>query len=107
MRFEKPTPSEVVSYARKIGFILDGNQFCDYYESKGWMVGKSPMKVWQAAVRTWKNKQAMESRYGLQKPPPLPPDPVKLKEAQDRTRALMEREWERRNESRNRLEIKP
>ena len=51
---KKPTPQEVTDYALSIGFKLDGGHFCDFYESKGWMVGKSPMKVWKAAVRTWK-----------------------------------------------------
>ena len=25
----------------------------NHYESKGWIVGKAPMKDWKAAVRTW------------------------------------------------------
>lgn len=52
-RFTKPTSAEVTGYAAGIGFALDGERFCDYYESKGWLVGKSPMKSWRAAVRTW------------------------------------------------------
>lgn len=55
-RFKKPEPHEVTQYAREIGFILDGKRFCDYYESKGWVVGKSPMKNWKAAVKTWKGQ---------------------------------------------------
>jgi len=27
--------------------------FIDYYEAKGWVVGKSPMKDWSSAVRNW------------------------------------------------------
>lgn len=53
-RFQKPTPQEVTDYAKTIGFLLNGNQFCDYYETRGWQIGKTPMKDWQAAVRTWK-----------------------------------------------------
>ena len=53
-RFVKPDPQAVTSYAASLGYKLDGEAFCDYYESKGWLVGKSPMKCWQAAVRTWK-----------------------------------------------------
>jgi hypothetical protein len=53
-RFVKPEPAAVTAYAESIGYKLDGEQFCDYYTSKGWLVGKSPMKDWQAAVRTWK-----------------------------------------------------
>ena len=60
MRFQKPTAEEVTNYARKIGFILDGNQFCDFYESKGWMIGKNRMRSWQAAVRNWKVKDQEE-----------------------------------------------
>ena len=56
--FQKPTPEAVTEYAKSIGFDLDGQAFVDFYASKGWMVGKSPMKDWQAAVRTWKARPA-------------------------------------------------
>jgi hypothetical protein len=32
---------------------MDPVRFWDFYESKGWVIGKSPMKDWRAAVRTW------------------------------------------------------
>jgi hypothetical protein len=54
-KFQKPTPDEVYQYAKSIGFDLSGQKFCDYYESKGWLVGKSPMKDWKACIRTWKS----------------------------------------------------
>ena len=54
-RFVRPTPAEVEEYARTIVYpTLDGEAFCDFYESKGWVVGKSPMKSWEACVRTWR-----------------------------------------------------
>lgn len=53
-RFFKPTAEEVESYAKEIEYNLNGQSFVDYYESKGWMIGKSKMKDWKAAVRTWK-----------------------------------------------------
>jgi len=53
--FARPEPSEVKDYAKEIGFDLDGQKFVDYYESKGWMIGRAPMKSWKAAVRTWKH----------------------------------------------------
>lgn len=56
-RFDKPTPEQVTAYAKdELGFVLDGDRFCDFYESKGWVVGRSPMKSWQAAVRNWKKR---------------------------------------------------
>lgn len=48
-----PTPAQVDAYALNIGTTVQGGPFCDFYESKGWLVGKAKMKNWQAAVRTW------------------------------------------------------
>lgn len=58
--FTKPTPEEVQKYAESICFKLTGHDFCDYYESVGWMVGKKHMKDWRACVRTWKVKHQSE-----------------------------------------------
>jgi len=51
--FNKPKLSEVKDYCilRKNG--IDAEAFIDFYESKGWMVGKNKMKDWKAAVRNW------------------------------------------------------
>lgn len=32
-------------------FVASANYFYDFYESKGWQVGRSPMKSWQSAAR--------------------------------------------------------
>ena len=55
-RFKPPTPAEVTAYAKTIDYDLDGENFCNFYESKGWKVGNTPMKKWQAAVCTWKKR---------------------------------------------------
>ncbi len=56
-KFIKPTPQEMQEYFESIDYKIDGiGQKCwDSYESKGWMIGKCPMKNWQAACRTWKS----------------------------------------------------
>ena len=51
-----PTLEEVEAYCRERGNNVDAAYFCDYYQSKNWMVGKSPMSNWHAAVRTWERK---------------------------------------------------
>lgn len=57
-RFQKPTIHEVHAYGMTLTpRFLKAQQFCDYYESKGWVIGKSPMKSWKAAVRTWQAKE--------------------------------------------------
>ena len=100
MRFQKPTPEEVTRYAYKIGFILNGNEFCDYYESKGWVVGKSPMKVWQAAVRTWKAKESRWDKKIDPKAIQAVPDANKQAEAKRKMEDRREREWDRREAAR-------
>lgn len=52
-RFTPPTVEDVKQYVAAQGYTLDAQRFVDFYASKGWMVGKSPMKDWQAAVRSW------------------------------------------------------
>lgn len=57
-RFQKPTVAEVNAYGMTLTpRFLRAEQFVDYYESKGWVIGKSPMKSWKAAVRTWQAKE--------------------------------------------------
>ena len=53
---QKPSAVEVCEYAKSIGFELNGQQFIDFYQSKGWLIGKNKMKDWRAAVRTWKQR---------------------------------------------------
>ena len=51
--FKKPTLKEVESYCIERKNSIDAQSFLDFYESKGWMIGKNKMKDWKAAVRTW------------------------------------------------------
>lgn len=41
------------SYFKELGFENEAFRFFDFYESKGWLVGKAKMKSWQAAARNW------------------------------------------------------
>ncbi len=51
--FIKPSLDEVKAYCDERGSGVDARRFVDFYESKGWMVGSSPMRDWQACVRKW------------------------------------------------------
>lgn len=54
-KFSKPTIPEMELHAAKIGLPpLEINKFFNYYESKGWVVGKSPMKSWRASMVNWR-----------------------------------------------------
>ena len=54
-RFTPPTFNEIDVYMIERGFNDNGeaHKFRDFYESKGWVVGKAKMKCWKAAVRNW------------------------------------------------------
>lgn len=52
-RFTPPTYEQVFGYCKERNNSVDANVFIDFYESKGWMVGKNKMKDWKAAVRNW------------------------------------------------------
>ena len=51
--FVIPTIEEIKEYCKERKNNVDAEKFFDYYESKGWLVGKTKMKNWQAAIRNW------------------------------------------------------
>ena len=62
-RFKTPTFEQVAEYCKERNNKVDAQRFIDFYESKGWMIGKSKMKDWKACVRTWEkedNKQDLD-----------------------------------------------
>lgn len=52
-----PTLEEVEAYCRERDNQVNPRAWMDHYESNGWMVGKTRMKDWRAAVRTWEHNQ--------------------------------------------------
>jgi len=56
-RFKKPNIDEVKDYCLEKNNNINAEAFIDFYESKGWMVGKHPMKDWKACVRTWERRE--------------------------------------------------
>lgn len=60
-RFVPPTFDEVNAYCVERQNGIDAQAFIDFYESKGWMIGKDKMKSWKAAVRTWENRRKQDN----------------------------------------------
>lgn len=52
-RFVKPTLPQVKAYIIKAKLAINADAFMDYYDSKGWVIGSSPMKSWEATARNW------------------------------------------------------
>ena len=85
-RFTAPTVEDVTAYCRERGNRVDPQRFVDFYASKGWRVGSTPMKDWKAAVRTWEQRDN------------TPSAPVKVVSAQqyqqrDYTEDELEPDW--------------
>ena len=59
-----PEKINVKDYCAAMDYKIDVDRFMDFYSSKGWMVGKSKMKDWKAAVRNWnRNSKPQEKKY--------------------------------------------
>ena len=52
--FSPPNLEECMSTFEDAGSTTDeGEKFFNFYESKGWMIGRNKMKNWKAAARNW------------------------------------------------------
>lgn len=74
-QFQKPSVPEIIEYVQEMHpcasaerIQVFANQFYSFYESKGWKVGKNPMKNWKAALVTWKD--TMDKTIYIQNPAP-------------------------------------
>lgn len=64
-RFIPPSVEEVEQYCIERSDNIDAQSFIDFYESKGWMIGKNKMKDWKAAVRTWERSRKQENKENV------------------------------------------
>lgn len=65
--FSPPQLSEIEQYCKDRGNNVDAEKFYNFYQSKGWMVGKNKMKDWKAAVRTWEKEDKSKKQQSNEK----------------------------------------
>ncbi len=82
-RFTPPSVDEVSDYCNQRNNLVDAETFIDFYQAKGWMVGKNKMKDWKACVRTWETNRK-------QKPKPKKQGTIKDRSIED---ALTDTSW--------------
>jgi len=58
--FVKPSVEDIHTYCNERMNFVDAEKFFNFYESKGWLVGKNKMKDWKACVRTWEKSASNE-----------------------------------------------
>jgi hypothetical protein len=61
-RFNPPTIDEVSNYCFERNNRIDAESFINFYQSKGWMIGKNKMKCWQSAIRNWESRQNQKNK---------------------------------------------
>ena len=54
--FIVPKVIEIKDYCLLRDNGINAEQFYDFYQSKGWMVGRNKMKDWKACIRTWERR---------------------------------------------------
>lgn len=71
-RFIKPTLDEIKTFLNEQGYETDtdryANRFYNFYESKGWKVGKEKMKDWKAAIRGWLSRDNIGKKKTVELP---------------------------------------
>ena len=68
--FVKPSLQDLENYKLERNLKMDCEEFYDYYESKGWVIGKAAMKDWRSAMRNWARNEGK-----FNSPPREPPKP--------------------------------
>jgi hypothetical protein len=85
-KFTKPTMEEIKLACAKIGLPeSEGEKFFDFYESKGWKVGKNPMVSWPHALSNWKKNCRSFSPNAV-----IPPAKTVVTSAEDILREAMQ-----------------
>lgn len=59
--FKKPNLKELKEYFLKLEVKDESEMMFDFYESKGWRVGKNSMKCWKSAARNWARRTKNQS----------------------------------------------
>lgn len=68
--FQIPNVEDIQSFILENSYSVDAERFFNFYESKGWLIGKNKMKDWKAAVRTWQRSNNSKNRnYGTENKP--------------------------------------
>ena len=66
--FKVPTVEELEAYGKSKGFTkTDYLDFWEFYENKGWKIGKEKMKSWQLALNRWERNQQSRGSNGTSK----------------------------------------
>lgn len=55
--FVPPTLEEIQAYVAERKSPVNPEAFYNFYQAKGWMIGKNKMQNWHAAISTWERRE--------------------------------------------------
>ncbi|MRT92387.1 hypothetical protein [Ancylomarina sp. 16SWW S1-10-2] len=66
--FKPPSLADTQSFFTTNGSSIEAAEdFINFYESKGWLVGKTKMKKWEAAARGWIKRSSQAEQSNISK----------------------------------------
>jgi len=65
--FAPPSIQDVIDFVLEKHLLVDAVEFCSFYGSKNWMVGKTKMKDWRAAAVGWDSRKRKDVQSDRQK----------------------------------------
>lgn len=89
-RFKKPSIEEITNYCKERNNNVNPNKFYDFYETKGWYVGKNKMKDWKACIRTWEQRDKKTNQDTTKLPDWFDKDFKERERTEDEERELQE-----------------
>lgn len=81
--FVPPSLDEISAYISEKGYSVDAERFFNFYEAKGWMIGKTKMKKWKNAVANWEKDEKEKSSAKKERATPQQTRPAKLNYDED------------------------
>lgn len=64
--FRPPTLEQVKAYCEERGNRISAERFMNHYTANGWMVGRTKMKDWKAAIRNWERNEFEKDKSDMQ-----------------------------------------
>ncbi len=59
-----PSLDDIKNYCKEYNLVVDPEVFFNFYESKGWLIGNTPMWSYRAALRSWQKTAEYRQRAG-------------------------------------------
>ena len=64
--FVPPDVAEVRDYVQSLGLLVEPEVFVDFYEARGWCVGKTALKSWKPIVKLWHRRAVQQKEAAAQ-----------------------------------------